>query len=90
MSSQLITAPDLVDDDNLSILIINPSATLLDIIVASCRNLDRDFNIYVGRSVEDQEWISSVLVKVDKIFKNPTVEEIYQFLQTKDAELNED
>lgn len=90
MSSQLITAPDLVDDDNLSILIINPSVTLLDIIVASCRNIDRDFNIYVGRSVEDQEWISSVLVKVDKIFKNPTVEEIYQFLQTKDAELNED
>ena len=86
MSSQLITAPDLVDNSNLSILLINPSEVVLEIVVASCRNLERNFNIYLSKSVEDPEWFSVVMDKVDKIFKDPDAEEIYKYLKLKDSE----
>ena len=90
MSSQLITEPDIVDSENLSILLINADENVLELIVASCRNMDRDFNFYLCNEVTDPTWFSRAMTKSDKIFKNPTVEEVYAFLKAKNQEMFSD
>jgi 3-methyladenine DNA glycosylase AlkD len=86
MNSQLITSPDIVEDNRVSILLITPDTDTLELVVAACRNLQTNFNIYVSNSQEDVEWINRVMLLVDKIFKNPTPVEVCDFLNSKEKE----
>jgi hypothetical protein len=87
MSSQLITSPDVIEDDRVSILLITTTPDTLELVVAACRNFQTNFNIYVGGVEEDPEWINRVMLLVDKIFKNPTPTEVCDFLDTKEKEM---
>lgn len=86
MSSQLITAPDFVDDGNTSILIMYYTQDTLELVITCCRNLDRDFNIYLCDQNTDAEWYTRAIYKAEKIFKNAKVTEICDFLTKKNAE----
>lgn len=76
----------MVEDSRTSILLINPTADTLEIVVAACRNFQTDFNIYVCGAEEDPEWVNKVLLQVDKIFKNPKSAEVVGFLDSKEKE----
>jgi len=86
MNSQLITSPDIIEDNTVSILLITPAPDTLELVVAACRNFQTDFNIYISSAEEDTEWFNQVLLRVDKIFKNSNPTEVFNFLDTKEKE----
>jgi hypothetical protein len=86
MSSQLITFPDTVTDNKVSVLLVMPTPDTLELVVAACRNYQTDFNIYVTGAEEDADWISKTMLLVDKIFKNPDPTEVCAYLESKETE----
>jgi hypothetical protein len=86
MSSQLITSPDIVEDNRVSILLITPAPDTLELVVAACRNFQTDFNIYICSAEEEPEWFNRALLQVDKIFKNANPTEVFDFLNDKEKQ----
>ena len=84
MNSNLISQPDFIKTTNTPILLINVDATTLKLIVATCETLERSFDIYVCGDEADPEWFNRVLSHVEKIFKNPKFDEVYQFIKDPD------
>jgi hypothetical protein len=91
MDSQLITAPDIVNDERTSVLLIEPSEMNLELTVDACRNFTAPFNVYLAKSDSDQEWLAKLLGTVDKVFNAKTeFDEIFQYLKTVDDKQRQD
>ena len=84
MNSQLISEPDFVTSDNIPILLINADTLTLKLVIATCETVDRTFDIYVCGEEANPEWFSRVLSHVDKVFKKPTFDEVFQFIKDPD------
>lgn len=85
--SQLITPPDLPEstDTEHSVLLIDPDQTTIEIVVAACRSLTKDYNVYICAQKADPAWISSAISRSSKVFINEGYESIVNYLKEQDA-----
>ena len=84
MNSKLVTYPDIADTTVESILLIMPDPMALDLILSSVNTFTTDFNIYLTGEESDAEWFKAVRGIVGKVFKQPSFDEVYQYLKTVD------
>lgn len=84
MNSKLVTYPDIADTTVESILLIMPDPMALDLILSSVNTFTTDFNIYLTGEESDAEWFKAVQGIVGKVFKQPSFDEVYQYLKTVD------
>lgn len=71
MASNLVTPPDIVDNQLHSVLLIEPEQQDLDAVIKFCQYSDQFFNIYVYTPNMDQTtWLDRVVAVSDTVIIN--------------------
>lgn len=83
--SQIITPPDYVDSDDLSILLVDTDPNSIEMVISACRVLNKDYNIYLCGRGTDPMWLSTAIGKSSKVFMSASYEEIVNYLKEQDA-----
>ena len=84
--SQLITFPDIVEDSEThTILLIDPDQITIELVVASCKTFNKDYNIYISGRDVDPQWLSTVIGRSQKVFINENYSAIVNYLKEQDV-----
>jgi sugar/nucleoside kinase (ribokinase family) len=71
MVSNLVTPPDLVNNDLCSVLLVDPEQPELDAVVRFCQYADRAFNVYVYTpNMNNREWLDQAVAVCDAVVVN--------------------
>ena len=71
MVSNLITPPDVLDNQLHSVLLVDPEQTELDIIIKFCQYSEQAFNVYVYTpNMDATQWLNRVAEISDAVIVN--------------------
>lgn len=71
MFSNIITPPDIIDNDLHTITVINCDEKDIELLYHACKYLDRSINVYLYRSaMEDMAWVNDAIDRSNHIVVN--------------------
>ena len=81
MHSNVITPPDIIDNELHTFLVINASLDDVDLITRACESSFECYNIYLyAAEMQDESWLKKVLSKAESIIINsdlPGFDDLY-------------
>jgi len=75
--TNIITPPDFVDNENHTVVLVDPSADELDHLSEFFRNARFSYNVYVYRNgMNDIDWLNQAIAKSDAFLVNTAINEL--------------
>ena len=74
MTTNIITEPDYVDDQNHTVLLVDIATNDIETLAFLCSNHDEEFNLYCYQEpMNNVEWLKSVALRADAIIVNTEI-----------------
>lgn len=71
MVSNLVTPPDLLDNESHSVLLVDPEQADLDAVIRFCQHTDQTFDVYVYTpNMNNRAWLDQAATVCDAIVVN--------------------
>ena len=81
MDSNLITPPDILDNNLHSIVLVNPEQHEVDAVINLCRYAEQAFNVYVYTpNMENLSWLAEAVAASDAVIVNTNSEQYNHLL----------